>query len=193
MNLQTRVVNILTKPASEWSIIATEPTDVMSLYKEYIAILAAIPPVCLFLGLTVVGVPIFGRLGFGTALTGAIVGYVGALAGVYIGALVIEKLAPTFGSSGDTTQALKLVAYAYTPVWIAGVLSLLVVLAPLVIIAGLYAIYLFYLGLTPVMKTPKDKVIPYMLVSAVVIIVVSVVLQLVLGAIGGGSAYGRMF
>ena len=193
MNLQTRVVNILTKPASEWSVIATEPTDVASLFKEYIAILAAIPPVCLFLGMTVVGVPIFGRLGFGTALTGAIMGYVGALAGVYISAIVVEKLAPTFGSSGDTTQALKLVAYAYTPSWIAGVLSLLVVLAPLAIIAGLYSIYIFYLGLTPMMKTPQDKVIPYMIVSALVIIVVSVVLQAILGAIAGTSTYGRMF
>lgn len=193
MNLQTRVVNILTKPADEWSVVAAEPADVASLFKEYIAILAAIPPVCLFLGLTVVGVPILGRLGFGTALTGAILGYVGALAGVYIAAIVVEKLAPTFGSSGDTTQALKLVAYAYTPAWLAGVLYLLVVLAPLAIIAGLYAIYIFYLGLTPMMKTPKDKVIPYMIVSALVIIVVSVVLQAILGAIGGTSAYGRMF
>ena len=193
MNLQTRVVNILTKPVDEWSVIAAEPTDVASLFKEYIAILAAIPPVCLFLGLTVVGVPVLGRLGFGTALTAAITGYVGALVGVYIAAIVIEKLAPTFGSSGDTTQALKLVAYAYTPAWVAGVLYLLVVLAPLAIIAGLYAIYIFYLGLTPMMKTPKDKVIPYMIVSALVIIVVSFVLQAILGAIGGTSSYGRMF
>ena len=32
MNLQARVVNILTRPAAEWPIIASEPTDVASLY-----------------------------------------------------------------------------------------------------------------------------------------------------------------
>jgi len=48
MNLQTRVKNILTQPASEWTVIAAEPTDVMGLYRNYIVILAAIPAVCLF-------------------------------------------------------------------------------------------------------------------------------------------------
>jgi len=74
---------------------------------------------------------------------------------------------------------LKLVAYASTPAWVAGVVGLFPPLAVLGILAGLYGIYLFYLGLPPVMQTPGDKVIPYMLVSAIII----VVLYLVVGAI----------
>ena len=194
MNLQTRVTNIITKPASEWPVIASEPTDVATLYKEYICILAAIPPVCLFLGLSMIGVPILGRLGMGLALTAAILSYVRSLVGVYVAALVIEKLAPTFASSGDTKQALKLVAYAYTPAWLAGVFMLVIVLAPLSILAGLYSIYLFYLGVTPMMKTPQDKVIPFMIVAALVVFVVSFVLGVILNAIGGGAGgYGSMF
>lgn len=194
MNLQARVINIVSKPASEWPVIAAEPADITSLFKGYIAILAAIPAVCLFLGWTVVGLPILGRFGVGAALTSAVMNYVGTLVGVYISAIVIEKLAPTFGSSGDTTQALKLVAYAYTPAWVAGVLNVVPALAPLVIIASLYSIYLFYLGLTPMMKTPKEKLIPYMVASALAIIVVSIVVQVVLGAIGGvRPSYGRIF
>ena len=186
MNLQTRVKNILLQPASEWPLIAAEPADVMGLYRNYIAILAAIPAVCLFLSLVM-----FSPVG---ALTGAIASYVITLVSVLISAVIIEKLAPSFGSSGDTAQALKLVAYASTPVWLAGVFRLVWFLAPLAaLIAGLYAIYLFYLGLTPVMKTPKDKVIPYMLVSALVIIVVTVVLGMLMAAMGfmaGGYSYG---
>jgi hypothetical protein len=193
MNLQTRVVNILTKPGSEWSVIAAESTDVASLYRDYIAILAAIPAVCSFLGL-LIGVPFFGSFGAGFALRVGIMSYIGALVGVYISAVVIEKLAPNFGPSGDTVQALKLVAYSYTPVWIAGVFYLMLALAPLVLIAAIYAVYIFYLGLTPVMKTPQDKVVPYMIVSALVIIVINVVLQLVLRSVGGlSTGYGRMF
>jgi hypothetical protein len=58
-------------------------------------------------------------------------------------------------------------------------------LAVLGIIAALYSIYLFYLGLPVMMKTPADKVIPYMAVSAVVIIVVYIVAALISGAITG--------
>jgi hypothetical protein len=193
MNLQTRVVNILTKPASEWPVIAAEPTDVVGLYRDYIAILAAIPAVATLIGLGMIGTPFIGTLGFGFALRAALVNYVSALVSAFVAAFIIEKLAPNFGSSGDTAQALKLVAYSSTPVWIAGVLNLIPVLAVLILVAVLYAIYLFYLGLPPVMKTPSDKVVPYMIVSAIVIIVVYVVLGAIMAAIGGVSMYGRMF
>jgi hypothetical protein len=99
--------------------------------------------------------------------------------------VVIEKLAPTFQSRGDTAQALKLVVYSMTPVWIAGVLNLVPLLAVLGIIAALYAIYLFYLGLPVIMATPADKVIPYMVVSALVIILVSFILGSIAAALAG--------
>jgi len=193
MNLQARVTNILTKPADEWPVIAGESATVQSLYTEYIVILSAIPAVCKMIGLTLIGTAFFGRVGFATGLMSGCVTYVIGLISCYIGAFIIEKLAPSFGSSGDTAQALKLVAYAYTPVWIAGVLNLVPLLGILTIFAGLYAIYLFYLGMTPVMKTPQDKVIPYMLVSALVIIVVNFVLGMIAASLfvaGAVTSYG---
>lgn len=193
MNLQARVRNILVQPASEWSEIAAESTDVAGLYRNYILILAAIPAVCIFLGFAAFGAPVVGRLSAASALSTAITTYVQTLVSVLIAALIIEKLAPTFGSHGNTAQALKLVGYAYTPVWLAGVFFLFWFLAaPAALIAGLYAIYLFYLGLTPVMKTPTDKVIPYMVVSALALIVVSVLLRMVMTAMGAAT-YGGMF
>jgi len=190
MNLQTRVVNILTKPAVEWPVIAAEPSDVASLYSNYILLLAAIPAVCTFLGLLVIGVPLLGTYGLSAALVAGVMSYLSALASVYIAAFIIEKLAPNFDSRGDTVQALKLVAYASTPVWIAGVLHLVPLLGVLIIVAVLYAIYLFYLGLAPVMKTPQDKVVPYMVVSAIVVIVVSVCISFLLTAITGAAMFG---
>lgn len=115
----------------------------------------------------------------------AIVAWVMSLLGAYIAALVIDRLAPTFQSSGGMVQALKLVVYAQTPVWIAGVLNLIPAFAGLTILAALYAAYLFYLGLSPVMHTPAERAVPYMLVSALVIIAVAFVLGFVPAAIGG--------
>ena len=111
-----------------------------------------------------------------------------ALVGAWIAAVVIEKLAPTFESRGDTAQALKLVVYSTTPVWIAGVLNLVPALTPLGIIAALYAVYLFYLGLPLLMATPADKVIPYMVVSVLVLIVVWVILGSIAAALAGVGA-----
>lgn len=190
MSLQTRVQAILTKPAEEWRVIAAEPADVQGLIRDYAAPLAAIPAVCQWLGFSLIGFGPFFRVGIVRGFVNAVVSWVMALIGVWISAVVIEKLAPTFQSKGNTVQAMKLVAYAMTPVWVAGVLNLIPALSPLVIIAGLYAIYIFYLGLPVLMGTPSGQVIPYMVVSAVVIIVLSIVLAMVATAISGVGGYG---
>jgi len=194
MSLQTRVVAILTKPADEWRTIAAEPATVEGLLRGYAAPLAAIPAIAQFIGFSLIGitVPVFGgaiRIGVVRAFTNAVVFWVFALVATWIDAVVIEKLAPTFQSRGNTAQALKLVVYAMTPVWVAGVLYLVPALSPLTIIAALYAIYIFYLGVSPVMGTPSDKVIPYMLVSALVIIVVSLVVGAITAAVSGIGSY----
>jgi hypothetical protein len=128
MNLQTRVINILTKPAQEWPVIASESTGVAALYKEYIIPLAAIPAICGFLGMTLIGVtvPLMGqiRTPMFSGLAGLVVGYVLSLVGIFLAAFIVDKLAPSFQSSGGIVQALKMVAFASTASWVAGVLQL---------------------------------------------------------------------
>jgi hypothetical protein len=191
--LQSRVVNILTKPADEWRRIAAEPATVEGMMRDYAAPLAAIPSVCQFLGYAFVGVtvPLLGTVRYGIvrSFVSACIAFVFALIAAWIAAVVIEKLAPTFQSSGSRTQALKLVVYSMTPVWLAGILNLVPLLAILGIIAAFYAVYLFYLGVPLLMSTPPDKVISYMVVSALVIILVSVLFGTVAAALAGISSY----
>ncbi len=192
-NLKDRVVKILTTPKTEWPVIEAESTDAATLYKSYIAILAAIPVVASFIGSVIIGtsVPFVGtyRTPIGTALTILILSYVLSLASVYVSALIIDKLAPTFDSKPDMIQALKLVAYASTASWVAGALNIIPLLGALVaLVGGLYAIYLFYLGLPVMMKTPEAKVIAYMVVSAVVMIVLWFVMAMIVGAVVGVGA-----
>ena len=198
MDLQARVTAILTKPADEWRVIAGESADVSSLLRDYAAPLSAVPAVCRFIGLSIVGVslPVLGttyRTGLLRGLSFAIVSWVFGLIGAWLSAVVIEKLAPNFQSRGGTVQALKLVVYSMTPVWVAGVHAILPPLTPLSILGALYAVYIFYLGLPVMMATPADKVIPYMVVAAVLIIVLSVVLGLVTATMTGGLGGGFVF
>ncbi|NJD09811.1 MAG: YIP1 family protein [Gemmatimonadetes bacterium] len=187
--LKDRVINIITRPKTEWPVIEAEATNTGKLYREYIGILAIIPAVCSFIGFSVIGIslPIVGtfRIGIARGLANAVVTYVLTLVGAYVSAFVIDKLAPSFESKSDQLQALKLVAYASTPVWIGGLLNIIPALAVIGIIIALYAIYLFYLGLPVLMKTPPAKVIPYMVVAAVVIIVVTFVVGMLANTITG--------
>lgn len=195
--LKDRVMKILTTPKTEWPVIEQEQTDTSKLYSQYIAILAAIPAICNFIGYSLIGVtmPFVGtfRIGLVRGIAHMIVAYVLTLVGVYVSALIIDKLAPSFDSKPNQIQALKLVAYASTPSWIAGVLGIIPALGVLAILAALYAIYLFYLGLPVMMKTPDTKVIPYMAVSAVIIIVVYIVMGVLAGAMVGISSVATTF
>ena len=193
MDLKTRATNILTRPAAEWPVIAAEAAAPKDLITGYAAPLSAIPAICSFIGLSIVGiaVPFAGtiRTSIASGLTGAVVRFVLGIVAIYVSAIVIEKLAPTFNSKGDTTQAMKLVVFASTPVWIAGILQIIPALGLLVVLASLYAVYLFYLGLPPVMHTPGDKVIPYMVVAAIVIFVVNLCFGFVAAAVSGAGGY----
>jgi len=182
--LQARVVGMLKNPTFEWRTISAEPDDIQSLYMNYIVPLAAIPAMAMFLGLAIIGVPFVGRFGFFTALSTAIVIYLQTLIAPLVAAIVIEQLAPRFSSSGSTIDALKLVAYASTPVWVGSVIYLIVYLSPLMLVPVIYAVYLFYLGLPPMMKTHPNNVVPFMLVSFLAIIVVNIFLRLLLWVFG---------
>lgn len=190
MNLQQRVQRILAQPKAEWPVIESEQTDIAGLYKSYIAPLAAIGPVCTLIGMSVIGMslPFAGRVRWGLAygIRAAVVQYIGILVGVFISAVVFSELAPTFGSRKDRLQALKLVAYSCTAIWIAGVLNLIPFLAVLGLLAALYSLYTLYLGLPVMMKTPADKVIVYLVVGILVTLVVNWILFFILGALTGG-------
>jgi len=196
MDIVQRVQSIILKPKEEWVKIKAEPATVAGLFTSYVVILAAIPAAAQFLGNILVGsrLPVVGlyRWSIGRALGNAILTYVFALATVYLFALIINELAPNFGSAKNMTSALKLSVYSMTPGWVAGILYIIPGLWVLGILAGLYGLYVLYLGFdTPMMETPKDKVMGYMGVSIVVVIVLYVVFSLILGGIFA-VRYGRL-
>ena len=187
-----RVKGILLSPKTEWAKIATETTDVKSLYLGYAMILAAIPAICGFIGSTVIGVslPIVGtiRTGVAAALVQLVLSYVLGLAVIYVVSLIVTALAPTFDGQKDPIQALKLVVYSSTPVWLAGVFSLIPLLGVLGIVAGLYGLYLLYIGLTPLMKNPQDKSIGYTALIIVCYIVLAIIMGVIVAAVAGTGA-----
>lgn len=181
--LKERVTKIITDPANEWRRIEPEPTTIQQLYTGFIIPVAAIPVVANFIGSVVIGLPFMGRQNPIYALVLAVLTLGLSLVGTYVSAFIISKLAPTFASVSDDRQALKLVAYSSAPVWVAGILNILPFLGMLALLAWLYTIYVFYLGVPVMMKTPQDKVIPYMAVSAVVMIAVAFTLMLIAGSV----------
>lgn len=185
--LVQRAKNILITPKTEWQAVAAESTPHMPVITGYVLPLAAVAALAAFIGSVFVGASL-GPLG--TVRTGVVAGIVALVLSVvmsvvmvFVMGAIIDALAPTFGAQKNMSQAVKVAAYAYTPVWVLSVLTILPALGLLVIIGALYAIYLLYLGLVAVMRAPQEKAIGYTAVVVVVGIVVGVIISMVVGAV----------
>jgi hypothetical protein len=188
MNIADRIKTVLLDPRAEWPRIATEPATVQSLYTGWIMLLAAIGPLMILLSTTLFA----GALGFGFAfgVRAAIAAYINALIGVAVLSMIVDVLAPSFGGSKDYVRSLKLIAYSFTPVWVAQIALIVPVLGWLVVLAGaIYGFYLFFLGAPLLGRCSLEKAVPYTIVVVLCAIVLSIIIQRILFAlIGIGAA-----
>jgi Yip1-like protein len=183
---------LLVSPRTEWPVIAAEPATVADLYRDYILVMAAIPPVSQFVKTSILGYAWHGfrvyRVGVGAGLTAAVLEYGVSLAAVYVLALVIEALAPNFGAQPDRVQALKVAGYSYTASWVAGFAHILPGLYTLFALAGaIYSIFLMYVGLPSTLKVAPERAGGYTAVTALIALVLGWIIALMIGGITGVS------
>lgn len=158
-----RAVNIILRPEREWAGIALE-RGTWRLVGGYLLPLALISPLAYSCGVLLGGdgaLRVFADTGAAMrfAVLAALSGFLAVPLSVVVIALTVWLLAPLYEGRRSFGDALCLVSYAGTPVWLAGI----VLVAPLqrfpllviVILVGLmHALYLFYLGLHYVVKVP---------------------------------------
>lgn len=186
--LVARAKNILVTPRAEWPVIDAEPATVGSIYRNYVLILAAVPALAGLIGNLLFGYSLLGisiRMPFATVISGAITQYILALASVFVLALIIDALAPTFAGTKNQVQALKVAAYSNTAGWVAGILMILPQLAPIAALLGLYGFYLLYLGLPLLMRAPQDKALAYTIVTVIAAIVLFVIVGALAATLSG--------
>ena len=193
MSIVERVKKLILQPKQEWQVIDGETHTVQGLYTQYVMILAAIPAVCGFIGLSLIGIGVFGatyRVPIAAGVAHMVVQYLMSLGMVYLMALIIDALAPNFGSQKNFLQAFKVAAFMPTAAWIAGVFSIIPSLGIIGALLSLYSLYLLFVGLPILMKTPEDKTIPYVVVVIIAAIVIAVVIAALIGLTMPGPVRG---
>lgn len=176
----SRVKNIILNPAAEWQVIKSEQTTTKDIIFGYVAPLAAITPIASAIGLGLMGISFIGktmRYPLGYLIPWAVVSYIMNIVAVFVAAAVVNTLAETFESKRDMVQALKVVAYSFTPAWIAGILNVFPQLNVIGILASLYGIYLLYIGLRPLMETPESKALGYTVASIIAMIIIVIIVS----------------
>jgi len=190
MNLVERARNILFNPKTEWNTVAGESATIGSLLTGYVIPLSLIPVLAIIIkGLfwsDVVGV---------YSLRYFIITAVGSLIKsilVYvIAAYIVDLLAVNFRSEKNINRSAQLVAYASTGYWVISILDIIPLLGWLAAIAGAsYSVFLMYLGIGLLKKTPEEQRIVYVIVCVVLVLVVMFVVAAIFNALFLASSYG---
>jgi hypothetical protein len=184
-SLFERAKDIIVQPRTEWGVIDAEPSTIASIYTGYVLILAAIGPIAMVIGHQVFGIGGFGftfKPSIGFSIASAVMTYAVSLISIYVLALIIDALAPSFGGTKNQLNAFKVAAYSWTAAWLAGIFQIIPALAILGIV-GLYSLYLLYLGLPRLMRAPEDKAVGYTVVVILAAIVLWVVAMFIVGAL----------
>ena len=171
MFLAARVKGLILAPQKEWEIIGTETLSIPDLYRRYVLLLAALPPFASFLSSWLFGYS-HGTQGvvhttFAAGLFRAAMQYALSLPALFLIAFVLSMAAPHFDGRSNDERAFTLVAYSYTPAWLASVFGLIPGLRWLDVL-GFYGIYVFSLGLTRMLRVPKDNADVFTLVALIV-------------------------
>ena len=196
----SQIIKIITKPKQALQEVSTQ-----SMTRNDIIIYLAIIGIPTFIGI-LVGYGFFWFWGASfivPALIGAIIYYIVSIIGIILFGFLLNAFAPTFKSQQNQAQALKLVAYAATPWLIAGIFYIIPGwLWFLPMIAGLYGLYILYLGLPILMGTPQDQQIPYLIVGAIIYVIImgvlwwatqAIIWHMVWSSVWGGYNYYNYF
>lgn len=193
MSIVDRAKNIITSPKTEWPVIGTEPATTGGLL-TYAAILSGIAQLCgiigalLLTGAMSAGMGMAGAgMGTGFVVVSAIVSWLLGLVILFVMSLIAGALAPSFDGRNDNLQALKLLVYAGTPVWVFGFLAIIPILGSIAALVGfVYAIYLIYLGAPATVGVPERKAGGYAAVVVIIWMILSFVISgLIVAAIAG--------
>jgi hypothetical protein len=176
-----RAKALLTRPKEVWPDIHRDMTPSGELFTRYAVPLVALAPI--------VGL-LTGRVWspFSANFVGQLFTFVGtyafSLINLLIMSFVASKLAPRYGGEGSPRDAFKLIVYSSTAAWLASAAAMIPGFGFLGI-ASFYSLYLYFTGITPMMKVPEVNKRRFGFVT----IACAIGLNLVTTAISSGPAW----
>lgn len=166
MSIVRRAYSIISRPSEEWDVIANEPTSVGGIFIGYALIFAAIPVI-----VETMIIAYFGKNFIYTSATSGALLRVGVTPFVLMGAIkyvialfalllmcfFVNSFSAMFNGWSNMVPGTKLMIYASTPMWVAGPISMIPYVGPLItIVAAAYVVYLINVGLQPVLGVPPE-------------------------------------
>jgi len=157
-------ISLFIRPDRAWETIR-QKEDAHSLhYLMHLLLLALVPAVCLFIGVTIVGWSLVDeervRLDTASALQLCLLLYLAIVIGTVIMGFFVRWMARAFDVRPNVNQCIGFIAYVITPFLLAGLTGLYPnrwFAAIVLLIAGIYSTYLLFTGLPAFMRQRSSQ------------------------------------
>lgn len=151
-------------PRTEWKAIGEERDNLVRFTLSRLAVLAAVPSIAFLLGITLVGWSFtgaeFNRISIGNAIPMATVFYLLIFAATLFMSYCTYWMEKTFGTATSFERCLLFMTYTATPMYLAGLITLVPIIwlcMIVLLIAVFYSLYLLYLGVPIFMNIPEGQ------------------------------------
>ena len=163
MNTLINGILLMFAPSKAWQAIADDAPSAGKVLSLHTVLLALIPAVCWYIGVTQYGWDVAGetmRLTAESALPMCVMFYLACVGGVVFLGFMVQWMSATYGDKASLSQGITLISYTATPFFIAGLLGLYPILwldIALGMAVACYCIYLLYAGVAPVMHVARER------------------------------------
>ena len=161
-NLLTRMRGILFSPTAEWAIIRSEPSTIPQLFLGYACLLVLLPIIAGFLQLL-----FHYHVSLLAVAEISIVSYALTIGAIFVEGMFFNASASMFGGEKNLIQAMKAAVYSQTAGCVAGIVTGVPFLGFVMFLAGIYGLYILWLGLPRLMKVRADKALGYVVLNLV--------------------------
>lgn len=203
MGILQHTWGILVRPHAEWHAIRSEKSSFIQVFVSHVPILALVPALCAFIGVTQVGWTVADgppvKMTLLSAASLCALTYAALLVCVYAMGEFINWMSKTYGVKGDDEtrhyEGTALAVYVSTPVMLAGAAAIypsLWFVAAIMGVAGAYSLYLVYEGIPILMNIPKDRAFMFatsVVTVALILIVTVMISTVVIWGMGMGPVF----
>lgn len=202
MRLLGHTIGIFTNPAKTWKAIRADRHSFLEVFFTHVPILALIPVIAGYIGVTYVGFELGGHL---TKLTPqsagilAVVTYFAVVLGVYLLGEFINWMAKSYGVEGDEPtrhyEGTALAVFVTTPIFLASIVLIyphLWLTMAAIGLAGTYSVYLLFEGIPILMNMNRERAFLYacaVVTVALVMMVTVMIASVILWSLGIGPVY----
>ncbi|WP_312290309.1 Yip1 family protein [Stutzerimonas nitrititolerans] len=182
-------ISLFTRPDRAWTSIR-QKEDANSLhYLMHLLLLALIPSVCLFIGITYVGWSLVDeervRLAADSAFQLCLFLYITMVLGTVMMGLFVHWMARSFDVRPSLNLCIGFIAYTITPFFVAGIAGLYPnrwFAAIVILLAGLYSTYLLFTGLPAFMRQRSSQSFLYAssIWGVALLVIVTVLVSMIL-------------